>query len=141
MSAEVLIGDGEPARLAPHPLRAAILGEVHARPFTAISIPSRVLHFAFDTSGITPGTYAAAAAVHTSDENIPGKATRDITVNFDISVGSGVYGDFNDDGIVDGADLGLLLLDYGPCSGCPTDLNGDGVVDSADLGLLLLSFT
>ena len=39
MSAEVLIGDGEAARLAPHPLRAAILGEVHARPFTPIEIP------------------------------------------------------------------------------------------------------
>ena len=51
MSADVLIGDGEAVRLMPHPLRAAILGEVHARPFTPISVPSRVLHFAFDTSG------------------------------------------------------------------------------------------
>src|SRR4051812_20109579 len=51
MSAEVLIGDGEAARLVPHPLRAAILGEVHARPFTALPIPSRVIHFGFDTSG------------------------------------------------------------------------------------------
>ncbi len=38
-------------RFTPHPLRAAILGEVHARPFTAISVPSRILHFAFDTGG------------------------------------------------------------------------------------------
>jgi Protein of unknown function (DUF3422) len=51
MSAEILIGDGEAARLVQHPLRAAILGEVHARPFTPIPVPSRVLHFAFDTSG------------------------------------------------------------------------------------------
>jgi uncharacterized membrane-anchored protein len=36
--------------LIPHPLRAAVLGEVHARPFTAIETPRRVLHFAFDTS-------------------------------------------------------------------------------------------
>jgi len=50
MSIEVLIGDGEAARLVPHPLRAAILGEVQARPFTPITVPSRVLHFAFDTS-------------------------------------------------------------------------------------------
>ncbi|WP_291844579.1 DUF3422 domain-containing protein [Bradyrhizobium sp.] len=49
MSADVLIGDG--SRLTPHPLRAAILGEVHARPFTPISVPSRIVHFAFDTSG------------------------------------------------------------------------------------------
>ncbi len=52
MSAEVLIGDGEAAHLVPHPLRAAILGEVHARPFTPIAVPSRIVHFAFDTSGI-----------------------------------------------------------------------------------------
>jgi uncharacterized membrane-anchored protein len=49
MTAEVKIGDG--LQLAPHPLRAAILGEVHARPFTPIATPARVLHFAFDTPG------------------------------------------------------------------------------------------
>jgi uncharacterized membrane-anchored protein len=48
MSAEVLIGD---KRLEPHRLRAAILGEVHARPFRAMASPARVLHFGFDTSG------------------------------------------------------------------------------------------
>jgi uncharacterized membrane-anchored protein len=51
MSVEVQIGDGGAAQLASHPLRAAILGEVHARPFTPIAVPSRVLHFGFDTSG------------------------------------------------------------------------------------------
>lgn len=51
MSSEVLIGDGGAARLTPHPLRAAILGELHARPFTPLPVPSRILHFAFDTSG------------------------------------------------------------------------------------------
>ncbi len=48
MDAEVTIGG---ARLSPHPLRAAVLGEVHARPFTPIETPRRVLHFAFDTGG------------------------------------------------------------------------------------------
>lgn len=48
MSADVIIGD---RRLEPHRLRAAILGEVHARPFRAIATPARVLHFAFDTTG------------------------------------------------------------------------------------------
>jgi len=51
MRSEVSIGDQDAARLVPHPLRAAILGELHARPFTAIAVPSRVVHFAFDTSG------------------------------------------------------------------------------------------
>ncbi|WP_119272709.1 DUF3422 family protein [Taklimakanibacter deserti] len=35
--------------LEPHPLRGAVLGEVHARPFAAISPPLRLLHFAFMT--------------------------------------------------------------------------------------------
>jgi len=46
-------------------------------------------------------------------------------------------GDFNADGVVDGADLGTLLGAWGPCPGCPTDLNGDGIVDGTDLGLFL----
>jgi hypothetical protein len=53
-----------------------------------------------------------------------------------------VYGDLDGNGFVDSADLGLLLLNYGPCEdGCGgADLDGSGEVDSADLGLLLLSF-
>jgi hypothetical protein len=51
-------------------------------------------------------------------------------------------GDLDGSGEVDAADLGLLLLYYGPCGGdCGgADLDGSGEVDSADLGLLLLSF-
>jgi uncharacterized membrane-anchored protein len=48
MTADVIIA-GE--RLIAHPLRAAVLGEVHARPFTPIETPRRVLHFAFETTG------------------------------------------------------------------------------------------
>jgi uncharacterized membrane-anchored protein len=51
VSAEVTIGESGGARLAPHRLRAAVMGELHARPFTPIETPRRVLHFAFDTSG------------------------------------------------------------------------------------------
>jgi uncharacterized membrane-anchored protein len=32
-----------------HPFRAAVVGEVHARPFAAMTAPRRVLHFAFMT--------------------------------------------------------------------------------------------
>ena len=49
MTAEVSIDKA--ASLAPHPLRAAVLGEVHARPFTPVETPRRILHFAFDTNG------------------------------------------------------------------------------------------
>jgi hypothetical protein len=42
--------------------------------------------------------------------------------------------DLNDDLVVDGADLGILLGAWGEALG---DLNGDGTTDGADLGLLL----
>jgi hypothetical protein len=48
--------------------------------------------------------------------------------------------DLNQDGAVNGADLGLLLGAWGACPGCAADLNADGVVNGADLGLLLGSW-
>jgi hypothetical protein len=48
---------------------------------------------------------------------------------------SPVAGDFNGDSIVDGADLGILLGNWGQPG--ITDMNGDGNTDGADLGALL----
>lgn len=46
--------------------------------------------------------------------------------------------DFNEDGVVDGSDMGLLLAQWGACAGtCSGDLNGDGIVDGADFGQFL----
>ncbi len=53
---------------------------------------------------------------------------------------AGVPGDLNGDGIVNGADMGLLLAAWGSCSGCDADLNGDGIVNGADMGLLLANW-
>ncbi len=54
-------------------------------------------------------------------------------------------GDLNGDGSVDGADLGLLLSVWGPCSpplaGCIADLDNDNMVNGADLGILLNAWT
>ena len=49
MTTDVGIEGG--TRLTAHALRAAVLGEVHARPFTPVETPRRILHFAFDTGG------------------------------------------------------------------------------------------
>jgi len=47
-------------------------------------------------------------------------------------------GDLNHDAEVGGADIGLLLSNWGPCgSACLYDLNNDGKVNGGDLGLLL----
>lgn len=45
--------------------------------------------------------------------------------------------DFNQDGTVNGADLGMLLSAWGVAGQPGIDLNGDGVISGADLGLLL----
>ena len=49
-----------------------------------------------------------------------------------------VFGDFNGDRIVDSSDVSIMLLDFGPCSGCVTDLDGSGEVDASDVSLELL---
>jgi hypothetical protein len=47
-------------------------------------------------------------------------------------------GDLTADGIVNGADLGVMLSAWGGCTGgCAADLNRDGVVNGADLGVML----
>ena len=52
--------------------------------------------------------------------------------------------DLDGDGVVGGADLGLLLVRLGtdcPKGGnCPEDLDDNGIVDGADLGLLLVAW-
>ena len=51
-------------------------------------------------------------------------------------------GDLNGDGVVDLADLGILLADFGCVAPgpCPGDVDGDGDTDLADLGILLSEF-
>jgi len=53
-----------------------------------------------------------------------------------------VPSDLNNDGAVDGSDLGALLSDWGPAAGQGTraDANGDGIVNGADLGTLLANW-
>jgi hypothetical protein len=49
-------------------------------------------------------------------------------------VAADIYRDFN----VNGADLGILLSQWGPNTPLTeSDLNSDGVVNGADLGILL----
>ncbi len=55
-------------------------------------------------------------------------------------------GDFNDDLQINGADLAILLAQWGPCelSGrddCPEDLNHDGIVNGGDLAHLLSNWS
>jgi T5SS/PEP-CTERM-associated repeat protein len=62
--------------------------------------------------------------------------------NHDVSllVLSAIEGDINNDGVVNTADLLLLLAAWGDCPGCPEDLNDDGVVNTTDLLTLLANW-
>ena len=60
-----------------------------------------------------------------------------------VDVTAPAVADINGDGVVNGADLAILLVNFGPCPPalpCPADLNGDGVVNGADLAILLVNF-
>jgi hypothetical protein len=49
--------------------------------------------------------------------------------------------DLNDDGFVNGDDLGILLSQWGECTtSCSADFNGDGFVNGDDLGVLLAAW-
>ena len=48
--------------------------------------------------------------------------------------------DLDCSGVVDSADVSLILLEMGPCDGCREDLDASGLVDSADVALALLAF-
>jgi endonuclease/exonuclease/phosphatase family metal-dependent hydrolase len=98
-----------------------------------------ILRFGFNTDGADEGEYVADITIQATDEDIPGETTHYLMVRLETTVGGGraVPGDFNGDGFVNGADLGLLLGAWGQCAKCPEDLDGSGGVNGADLGLLL----
>jgi len=62
-------------------------------------------------------------------------------INTDGTLGppeDGVLGDLNGDGVVNAADLAILLGAWGPATpGEAADLNGDGEVNAADLAIML----
>ena len=101
-----------------------------------------VLQFGFLSDGAEDGTYTDTGIILCSDEDIPGETTHQLSLTIEVEVGdSGNPGDINDDGQVNGADLGILLASWGTCPPpCPADINGDGVVNGADLGLLLAAW-
>ncbi|MFO0875014.1 MAG: CHRD domain-containing protein [Phycisphaerales bacterium] len=69
-----------------------------------------------------------------------GDATPGIDGGGFIKVPAPCPADLNDDGTVDGADLGAMLAQWGATGMSSADLNDDGVVDGADLGALLAAW-
>lgn len=125
---------------------------------TAAGFSGYSLRFAFD--GVQVGGVISPTAAYTWEQFSTTVVPTDSTLEISIVNVSGITfpndfmlddislvllapaSDLNDDGTVNGADLGLLLAAWGACpTDCPADLNGSGAVDGADLGLLLASWT
>lgn len=58
-----------------HPSRAAILSELHARPFATMGTPRRVLHYAFTTDGGQASSAVDALAAFCSQRSLPAPAS------------------------------------------------------------------
>ena len=62
------------------------------------------------------------------------------STEYTFRIDTGCDADLNNDGVINTADLSLLLAAFGNTGCLPSDLNGDGSVDSADLGILISQF-
>jgi hypothetical protein len=88
------------------------------------------------SAALAPGAYTATVQIQSSDENLPGRQTYSSTINVTITVeGAARPEDINDDGVVDGGDLAVLLSQWGGAG--EADFDGSGTVDGSDLGMLL----
>ena len=90
-------------------------------------------------ASVAPGTTFYVIAY--PDQFTVGFASLDVAAGLILEVdvvssASGIPGDLNNDGHVDGGDLALLLGMWGTSNGVG-DLNGDATVNGLDLGLLL----
>lgn len=70
--ADLVIGEGR--ALVAHPLRAAVLRELHARPFVPLETPRRVLHAAFLLDGAGAKADREAMAALCAARGVPGPA-------------------------------------------------------------------
>ena len=49
--------------------------------------------------------------------------------------------DLTGDGLVNSADLGLLIAEWGFCEDCAADFDGNGLVDASDLGAIIAAWS
>ena len=92
----------------------------------------------------TPGTTGVQGQLDVVYFPIPGMPTVPVMETIQVPNCDGcwaVTADLNGDGVVNGADLAIMLAAWGPCGmSCPADLNGDNVVNGSDLAILLAAW-
>jgi len=90
------------------------------------------------------GTFALSGTVGQHDAGAMAGGNFELTGGFwsgaPMQNQSSCPGDLNRDGLVDGADIAMVLGSWGPCAGCVADITDDGVVDGADLAAVLGSW-
>ncbi|MFM7051386.1 MAG: hypothetical protein ACKOYN_04525 [Planctomycetota bacterium] len=97
------------------------------------------LRFRFNPTGLVAGTYSQTATVQVSDENLPGAQSGTLTLNLSVTVTGGNPADLDGNGIVNGADLTILLSQWGTAGSA--DLDGNGTVGGGDIAILLNSWS
>ncbi len=103
----------------------------------SVAATAGVLRLRVNPTGLLAGVTTVNGTLLTSDENIPGEGDGTLSFSVVITASGGTVrpGDINIDGVVNGADLAMLLSQWGgPGS---ADLNSSGAVDGADLSILL----
>ena len=102
----------------------------------AIGATAGEIVLSIDGAGLPAGGWFGTIEIEVSDENIPGEHFAALAVELAISAEpAGNPADLNGDGFVNGADLALLLGQWGGSG--TADLTGDGIVNGADLAILL----
>ena len=97
------------------------------------------IELSFDPAALGAGIYEYSLTVDLLDEDLPGAASSQLTIElgFEVGEGSGSPADLNNDGEVNGLDLTILLGAWGSSN---NDLTGDGVVSGPDLAQLLAAW-
>jgi formylglycine-generating enzyme required for sulfatase activity len=102
---------------------------------SSVLVPASVFNAAIGSGIGVPFSLQASSLVGSC-------AASEASVTVSYVPDSACAGDVNGDGLVDGADLGILLTTWG--QGCESpldaDLNDNGTVDGADLGALLTAW-
>lgn len=111
-----------------------------ASPVSGIGGSPAALQFSFDTTGVPAGPYSATFTILTSDENIPGQTSTQVSLTWDVTINAApppmCQGDADGNNVVNFADITAVLANYGLTPG-QGDADHNGEVNFADITAVL----